>query len=192
LLKDYVIKDNAIQKNLDKLLQLSNEVPFYFSEDFRGRIKDPRVVEGDDRPPGGWTGFRSQCLMDIDREFYEQICNEILSNILAPTQIVECEMFCYFHILPKVDQLIQYWIHKDDDGVIAGVIYLTEEPKPDSGTQISLDDGMKVSIQNKFNRLISYRSDLYHCAEGGFGTDLNDSRKTLVFFIKNMKYMTNK
>jgi hypothetical protein len=188
MLKDYIIKDNAFKENLDEIIKALNEVPYYFSEDFRGRFVGSRIVEGDDRPPGGWIGFRSKHLIELDRDLYNKVCHEIMENIINTPNQVECEIHCFFHILPTVKNLIQSWIHKDDDGVVAGVIYLSENPKPDSGTQISFDDGMKITVQNKFNRLVAYRSEMYHCVESGFGETLDDSRKTLVFFIKYIRY----
>lgn len=192
MLKDYVIKDNAIKNNLDRILKLSNEVKYYFSEDFRGRINDPRITEEGERPTGGWIGFRSQHLASIDEQLYKDVCEEILSNIIDTPNYVECEIHCFFHILPSVRNSIQYWVHKDDDGVVAGVIYLKENPRQDSGTQIAFDNGTKITVDNRFNRLVAYRSELYHCAESGFGESLEDSRKTLVFFIRYLKYNSMK
>ena len=41
-----------------------------------------------------------------------------------------------------------------------------------------------VKVNNKFNRMLIFSSHLFHRAQKFFGTSLDDSRLTLVSFIK--------
>ena len=91
-------------------------------------------------------------------------------------------------------------IHQDGNPVLAGVIYLDNNPAPDTGTcfythkETGWDGGTKKPdsievligsdfkrtsvIENKFNRMIMYNANLVHSAEGA-GTD----RLTVSFFV---------
>ena len=46
-----------------------------------------------------------------------------------------------------------------------------------------------VTVGGKFNRLVIYPGDMFHAGEGYFGTDISNSRLTLVsfFYKKNIK-----
>ena len=95
------------------------------------------------------------------------------------------------------------WVHYDVDCDWAAVCYLTPNPPVDSGTSMYrhkeyLDRYMLNTmydpynkdiweevdrIGNVFNRLVLYRSNLFHKSTGYFGKTFNDSRLFQVFFI---------
>lgn len=103
------------------------------------------------------------------------------------------------------------WIHHDDTDW-AGVLYLSPEPDVTSGTGFfthrqsgvycwdperpetdfnysdDKDDFSKwdlnLEVKNKFNRLVLYKSKLYHSSmTPGFGSNYMDGRLTQVFFF---------
>jgi hypothetical protein len=88
----------------------------------------------------------------------------------------------------------------------AGVLYLTPNPPKNSGTSILrcnstiLRDNIEMemdgilskdltkwdkvdSFGNVFNRLILYRSNQHHTCDNNFGTDMDNSRLTQLFFF---------
>ena len=77
------------------------------------------------------------------------------------------------------------WMHKDIKSVLAGLVYLNPNPKPNMGTIVHRygDDKEPVIVENEFNKLVMYDTSYLHAPQGGFGTDVNDARLTLVFFI---------
>jgi len=48
-----------------------------------------------------------------------------------------------------------------------------------------------MSIENVYNRIILYEGNEYHKADHFFGDTINNSRLTLVFFVKNIKANNN-
>ena len=103
------------------------------------------------------------------------------------------------------------WVHHDDTDW-AGVLYLTPDADPDSGTGFfthketgvycwhpedpttdcnfsdDKDDFSKwqlnLEVKNQFNRLILYKSNLYHSSmKPGFGENYLNGRLTQVFFF---------
>jgi hypothetical protein len=139
----------------------------------------------------GWKGYRSE-LLD------ESIKNYIIENLIKinPT-FINVEFIFYFHYsLDNTKQeLNDFWLqrfHKDDEDW-AGVIYLNEIPKMESGT-ILFDENNKnpTTIENVYNRLILYKGNLLHGVEDTFGNNIEDGRMTLTIFghKKNKKNKT--
>lgn len=101
------------------------------------------------------------------------------------------------------------WIHVDNHNIWAGVCYLTPDAPVSGGTGLfkhkasntiynlnrELDgetqDVTKWElvdrIGNVYNRLILYRSDIYHTSLDYFGKDIQDGRLFQVFFL-NTEY----
>jgi hypothetical protein len=131
-----------------------------------------------------FLGVRSKSISDIHKEVHESIYNQISKKIL------NCEFTCqmYFHVMREQDKFGEGWLHKDDRSKMAGVIYLNPSLRPNTGTIVYRygEDKDPVIAKNIFNKLVMYNSNYLHSPENGFGTDLNDSRLALVFFI-NMK-----
>ena len=99
------------------------------------------------------------------------------------------------------------WIHADPFNTWAGVLYLTPDAPTSGGTGLFrrkstgktiqqtgevLADGesqdmtkweLVNSVGNIYNRLVMYRGDHWHTSLDYFGTNLQDSRLTQVFFI---------
>jgi hypothetical protein len=65
----------------------------------------------------------------------------------------------------------------------AGVIYLTPNPKDNSGTTLHNNNGEIIhNIENKFNRFIFYRGNILHGVLDTFGNNIEDSRLTITIF----------
>ncbi|MAR18900.1 MAG: hypothetical protein CML44_05955 [Rhodobacteraceae bacterium] len=82
------------------------------------------------------------------------------------------------------------WVHTDVCTDWAAVLYLTPYPDVESGTGIYHKDDddeweMNIAVGNVYNRLVAYRGkSLYHRSiVPGFGTTLETSRLTQVFFF---------
>jgi hypothetical protein len=82
-------------------------------------------------------------------------------------------------------------LHKDGSEW-AGVIYLTPNPKKNSGTTLHNDYGEMIhNIENKFNRFIFYKGSTLHGVLDTFGDSLDNSRLTITIF-GDIIYKTNK
>ena len=96
------------------------------------------------------------------------------------------------------------WIHTDHHNTWAGVCYLTPDAPHTGGTGLFRHkaSGATMShelaeyesqdmtkwdlvdvIGNKYNRLVMYRSDLFHTSLDYFGSDLHNGRLFQLFFI---------
>lgn len=97
------------------------------------------------------------------------------------------------------------WIHTDHHNTWAGVLYLTPDAPLSSGTGLfryrknqaryakQLSESYESQdytkwelvdrIGNIYNRLVLYRSDLFHSSLDYFGSDLSDGRLFQLFFL---------
>jgi hypothetical protein len=134
----------------------------------------------------GWRGFRSQI------EYFEEFFYGKILDTIIPFYKLKgiCDIDAYFHYsieqtkktcLPFFED---YKFHVDDSYSYAGVIYLTPNPPKNSGTTFIFDREKKY-IENYFNRLICYPSNILHGPTDLFGNDIHTGRMTLTFFIKN-------
>lgn len=155
--EQYFVIDNVFD-DPDEISELAKQMEYYTNED---RMLDGIKLATDSSyfPESFWRGFRSKDLMLFEN---------------GP---------CNFNIIPEfvnygIDQ--KYWWHKDLC-TWAGVIYLTKNPEPDSGTIIVIDD-KEIVVENVYNRLVCY-SNVLHRPQRYFGTNLNNSRITMTFFL---------
>jgi len=160
---------------------VNNNIPLEMNYDDGGVIGDPRF----DSPY--WKGYRTRDLQEIDMDNYNLIMSKLLQNIFGSFTLsqIEFDAETHFHLMTKDFVFTDTWFHSDASKFIAGVLYLAKNPSPNSGTTL-LIDGEKVSIENKFNRLIVYNAGLTHSAEGCFGDSLENCRATFIFFIRNI------
>jgi hypothetical protein len=147
--------------------------------------------------PGVW----SELLNNISPSFHKNLVRRILKIFynIGPTIKVEYKSTSVFQ---KVNIMHgdRGWVHRDS-GVITGIIYLNPEYNKDSGTIICepknpvlYDTSVKnndqynssIILQNKFNRLACFDSQLLH-AGNEFGTSKEqEDRLTLVVFITQL------
>ena len=102
------------------------------------------------------------------------------------------------------------WVHADQTTLWAGVVYLTPSAPPGAGTAFfrhnetgcdtyPADDGLRQKcdrdasafnrwsitdqISNRFNRLILFRGQRFHCSQGHFGNSKENGRLFQTFFF---------
>jgi len=133
-----------------------------------------------------WQGKRTNVIHELDNQYADVILSRIQ------------ELCCRYFYLPEKQQIKSAfqitnkhdgnsWIHKDYDVRVAGILYLTPNPEPNSGTTF-YDENEKVldHIENVYNRLILYRSNINHKSTNYFGETKEDCRLTQVFFISEI------
>jgi|TARA_B110001454_G_C12647287_1_gene403864 hypothetical protein len=172
----------------------------------------PKEIVGD-KP-----GVRSKQLWELDPQLHNAILKKLLSCYydLDYMDISWKLSNMSFHRLhreaeAKDDPRNRGFIHQDNnvhsdtgpDNEVAGLIYLTPDIDPDSGTSLwNLKGGEivepkgesdekdhnakfaeKFRFQNFFNRMIAYDSSEWHAANSCWNYDGEDDRLTLAFFI---------
>ena len=146
-------------------------------------------VDGFNRRHGteeSWPGKRSRSLHEVEPGFVQDLVNHILSTIL---RFPPCDFRanCSFQLTAEGDG--DSWVHTDHQSyLIAGIIYLTPDPPPHSGTLFySQDDEGEYVVSdvvaNRYNRLLLFDTQVPHKSDRYFGSDAQDSRLTLPFFI---------
>jgi hypothetical protein len=120
-----VVIDNFFQ-DPDKIVEMANSHRFYPASDFGG----------------AWPGSRTKSLYEIEESFYDYLTHRI-TNIYYDTGGREDSTFFQYDarfqkIKPfsesQYDKKNRGWIHKDTLSVFGGLIYLTKNPEPDTGT----------------------------------------------------------
>jgi hypothetical protein len=67
----------------------------------------------------------------------------------------------------------------------AGVLYLTPNPEPNSGTAFYNESGEEIDyVENIYNRLTIYSSNILHSLKESFGDNINNGRLVYTIFIK--------
>ena len=178
----YLVIDNILE-DPDDFLKITKELRFFSS-----KIKNPLNSNGEQ-----WKGYRSEMLTKEQKQKYlNQIIKKTISVFFPESKIdisLNVEMRTSFHYMSKEFALgeRESWNHVDGTDLFAGVIYLNKKPKKNSGT-ILYNGDEKIVVENKFNRMLLYRSDIEHSPDVGsaYGKGLSDSRLTLVFFINRI------
>lgn len=143
-----------------------------------------------------YSGLRTKSLSVINERLYHNINSEIFTKCIeqlypdTANKILygfAFETSTYFHLLTEDNQFEESWIHQDPNCVWAGVIYLNRNPKPNSGT-IVYRNGEKVVVNNEFNKLVLYSPTYNHASQGGFGTNPDDGRLTISFFVNAFQF----
>jgi len=131
-----------------------------------------------------WPGVRTNVIVDLDKQYADDVLSKI--SYLSSTFFgipESCGIRSCFQVTTSKDG--DSWIHKDDVGVVAGLLYLTPDPPPDSGTIIytpppHLEHDI---VGNSFNRLLLYSANAYHKSNKYFGDNLRNGRLTQLFFV---------
>lgn len=91
-------------------------------------------------PNGGWPGKRTKDIMELDVELHQFFIKTIM-NVFYPMEFeYSCDVETSFQLIESRSD-DQYhpknrgWIHHDAV-VFGGVVYLTKDPEPDTGTTI--------------------------------------------------------
>ena len=185
-LSNIIVKDNIL-KDPYILINLSKKIKYHTNEN----IPCSSIPLHLNKTPvkGFFRGYRSDPLHAIDSNYSNVLINEILTKTFHTD--------CYsahgslFLTITNSDILyndVSYpnWWHRDDGLVMAGVIYLSENAPKNSGTLIENKDGHIIEVENIFNKLVLYSSDLLHRPNRHFGNDINNSRLVLTIGISKL------
>lgn len=129
----------------------------------------------------GSNGFRTQIFDDKLLEFIQLKLIEIDENFKS----LKLRVYYHYCLENTKSEMINFKknrLHKDPSEW-AGVIYLTPNPKKNSGTTLHNEYGeMVYNIENKYNRFIFYRGTTLHGVLDTFGDNLENSRLTITIF----------
>jgi hypothetical protein len=188
LFNNYAIVDNILE-DPDSYIQLAKNTGYEYNSKFPCRLQGIRVEN--ELPidnPFNWRGFRSLELHVLNQQLFSKTFNRIFTKLFSNLSVVSYNyhVSSYLHYNSSDIGNWDEWWHIDIPYIFAGVIYLSKNPEPNSGTIIRLEDNSEVVVDNVFNRLIFYNSNLLHRPQRCFGTTVDNARLTLVFFIKNL------
>ncbi len=142
-----------------------------------GLFQSPNFLEN------GWRGFRyklndsnlDSILISASKHFNFNFEDFSLKTYLH-LSTEETKKSCF----PKFDL---YKFHVDS-AEYAGLIYMTPNAPLEFGTTLLFQNPTRsVEIGNVYNRLICYPGNITHGPTDLFGTDVNNGRLTLTFFI---------
>jgi hypothetical protein len=129
----------------------------------------------------GWRGFRCLYTNMVGDEVYELIKDKL--EELDPIEFSGALMRCYFHY--TINEDMSSTIHTDGVFDYAGVLYLTPNPSPNSGTVFYNDNNEEIDyVENVYNRLTIYPSNIPHRIKESFGDDLTNGRLVYTIFLK--------
>lgn len=141
-----------------------------------------------------WRGLRTNLMggtidgIDIEKYIIDTARKHL-------PQLPDFDLDWVFHILPEDDFYKENGIdydyvcsHKDNEAdtiYFAGVVYLSPNPPEKSGTSFFEDINTKLAeVDNEYNRMVFYPSDVLHSPTKPFGLGKEDGRLTLTFFCK--------
>jgi len=127
----------------------------------------------------GWKGFR--CLY-TNMPGYEltELVREKLSEL--DPKFKDCSLRCFFHYTLNED--MSNTIHTDGIFDYAGVLYLTPNPPLNSGTAFYNEDNEEIGyVENVYNRLTIYPSNIPHSIKESFGDNITNGRLVFTIFL---------
>ena len=182
MLLDFITVDNVLD-DVTELVEYAKQQTYY-------SLDEHPIDKGSKT---AWTGKRTDSLNKVNPELVRMLSGVIGNKIMLKSIAQGISNWdyrilidMYFHYLNDKEIYNDSWPHKDVGQLLAGVIYLDPNPKADSGTVV-FQGNNKIVVPNEFNKLVLYRADYLHYPQGGYGSDVNDSRLTLTFFIKQLQ-----
>ena len=159
------------------------------AEDLRDLALSTRFFSAEEKNYDvGWRGYRTNELRDLDKNVIEVSCQKIRDELIKffNLKINHDDGNFYFHVaLSHTKNTLEDFdtskFHTDDSR-FAGIVYLSLNPPPKTGTTIIIDNQNK-DIENKFNKLVAYPSTYVHAPTDLFGDTMESGRLTLSFFI---------
>ena len=161
-----------------------------------------------------WPGLRSQHVMELDQQYADVILSQvsnIAKKFFLNDQSANISIRSFFQLCREEDG--DSWIHQDNDVDVAALLYLSPDAPISSGTtlykcndynywsSLDIDQMTKINrvekrdlydnlfspvdvIGNVYNRLVMYRGDIFHKSNDYFGSTIQDSRLTQIFFLR--------
>lgn len=127
----------------------------------------------------GWRGFRCLYTNMPGYELDGLIRDKL--NELDP-KFINSTLRCYFHY--TLNENMSDTTHIDGIFDFAGVLYLTPHPPPNSGTVFFNDENEEIDyVENQYNRLTIYPSNIPHRIKESFGDNINNGRLVYTVFV---------
>jgi len=128
----------------------------------------------------GWKGFRCLYTSMVGDELTELVRGKLLE---LDSKFDNPFLRCYFHYTLNED--MSDTIHTDGVFDFAGVLYLTPNPPPNSGTAFYNHNNEEVDyVENVYNRLTIYPSNIRHSIKESFGDNITNGRLVYTVFFK--------
>lgn len=184
MFKDYVIVDDVFDEP-KTLISIAYRSNILYSNNYfplNGALTRP---DDADKPKGFWKGYRSQSLHLINKDIFTDVSRTIIRKAFNIPNF-NFVLKCHLHVGTANCEVTDSDFHTDTT-LFAGVVYLNENPELNSGTIIKTNDS-STTIENKFNRLVFYKSSVSHRPENFFGNTLTNSRLTLNIFIDGIGF----
>lgn len=134
----------------------------------------------------GWKGHRCLERNELTLKVTDLVKTELSKRDI---KFASAAYDCYFHYTledtTKEKGYNKNRIHKDRKKDYAGVIYLTPNPTPNSGTAFYDENYIQIAeTKNTYNTFVCYPANTYHAVQEPFGTSIEDSRLTFTVFIE--------
>tara|TARA_R110000868_G_scaffold264034_2_gene522616 strand:+ start:539 stop:1093 length:555 start_codon:yes stop_codon:yes gene_type:complete len=157
---------------------------------------EQKFYKGEDHPfkdsVGNFPGWRTDFVNNIEPERWRSIVYMVLKacHLYFGKDHEKAHLWISFSYtdsslkLPgwHSDAIFVAEEFKDFKEKLSGVVYLNEGANPKSGTKIK--DGKKdILLENKFNKLVLYPSDIKHTLAGSFGKTKKDARLVCTLLI---------
>ena len=138
-----------------------------------------------------FEGLRSHPIHLIDENLHKYISNKIITTYYGEGTF-KYNASIFLHKTQESDLEDKQWLEDKihtDSGLLAGIIFLTENAPINCGTQTYRKEKnsyhIDVVMGNVYNRLILYPANYYHSASNFFGAG-SRTRLTLLFFLNNI------
>lgn len=180
---DFIEIENVLD-NPDEIVEFAKKQNYLTKEEYNSHTKT------------FWRGSRTKAISILDDTLAHHIDNQIFTKCINKlysdssnriSYSFSSKISSFFHILTEKEIYDSSWIHKDRECIWAGVIYLNKNPKPDSGTVV-YRNGEKIIVDNQYNKLVMYTPTYEHASQGGFGTNIDDGRLTITFFVNDFEF----
>jgi len=126
----------------------------------------------------GWRGYRCLYTNMVGDEVYE-----LVKDKLVELGFTDPFLRCYFHYTLNED--MSETTHTDGVFDFAGVLYLTPNPPPNSGTIFYNENNEEIDyVENVYNRLTIYPSTTLHRIKESFGHNITNGRLVYTIFFK--------
>jgi hypothetical protein len=180
MLKDIFVADNVFSYP-DEVVKWANLQKFY----------ENKTEELEPKKRTYWQGNRT---LNLSCGENKEKNNILMNDVLNACFLDQYNNFSYkfswagsmfFHRLDKNCIFNNKWVHTDPKCLYAGVVYLNKDPPVNSGTMVYLENDKIEYVENKYNRLIMYKSKLEHSPVCGFGEG-ETSRLTFTMFLSKI------
>jgi hypothetical protein len=149
--------------------------------DYTSECRIPDINRRDLKTDVGWRGYRSDEIAELNVAIATSLTGQLYRRCLSSWIASPYNQRNYLHYSSSEIEYGDFWWHQDRSN-LAGVIYLTPDPEPESGTLLKINNKI-VQIDNVFNRLVLYDASLVHRPERCFGNTINTARLTMTIFV---------